>query len=125
MKDKLNNLIKLLLELHKSLLDLERAEYEKNNGVISNNYEYFQLVVNSDDFRWLRSLSELIASLDSESEKDELEHRTIKAILEKLQSIFQVNNDEEFSKRYSYFLEHKANLVDLQTKIITNISECK
>lgn len=125
MKDKLNNLIKLLLELHKALLDLEKVEYEKNNGAISNNYEYFQLVVSGDDFRWLRSLSELIASLDSESEKVELDYSAIQAVLENLHNVLQVNSDDEFSKRYHYFLEHKANLHDLQAKILISISDCK
>lgn len=123
MKEKLNNLIKLLLELHKKLLDLERAAYEKKNGSISNNHEYFQLVVNHDDFRWLRALSEIIASLDLESEKAELDDNQIKVLFENIKTLFGNNDESEFCKRYQYFFKQDLSLVELEARVLADLSK--
>lgn len=122
MKEKLNNLIKLLLQLHKKLLDLERAAYEKKSGPISNNHEYFQLVVNHDDFRWLRSLSEIIADLDLESERVDQDDNQIKLLFENIKSLLESNDELAFSKRYQYFFSNVLELKDLQDKIFRNLN---
>jgi len=118
MKEKINNLIKLLLGFHKILLDLERADYEKNNGPISNNHEYFQLVINHDNFRWLRSLSEIITMLDEAAEQAEIDNKHIKTLLGNLRELLQTDLNEDFSKRYQYFLKQEKNLIDLENKLI-------
>ncbi len=53
-----------ILELHKALLESQRALYEQANGPITNRGEYFQLVVNHDDFNWLRPISQFIVQID-------------------------------------------------------------
>jgi hypothetical protein len=95
-----NKLFKLLLELHKILLDLEKSRYEKNNGPISNANNYFQLVVSHDDFQWLRSLSALIASLDEAIEDDEKNKEQI--ILEIKNLLFSKNDSDFLIKLESY-----------------------
>jgi hypothetical protein len=100
MKRKLQNLIKLLLNLHKELLDFEREHYEKKNGPISSNNEYFVLVVNHEDFQWLRKLSELIALLDEESEQMEIDINKIKEILADLKTMLSADDQSEFSLKY-------------------------
>jgi hypothetical protein len=122
MKDKLNNLIKALLNLHKALLDLEKEAYEKKNGQISNNYEYFQLVVNHDDFSWLRSLSELITKLDEATEQVEIDNKHVKNILVSLNELLQTSPNEDFSKRYQYFLLNNDKIVSLEKEIIAIIN---
>lgn len=123
MKEKLSNIIRLLLELHKNLLDLERAAYEKKNGVISNNHEYFQLVVNHDDFRWLRVLSEIIAALDLESEKADPDDNQIKVLFDNIRDLFENNDESEFGKRYQYFFKQDVRLAELETRVLANISK--
>lgn len=120
MKEKLNSLIKLLLDFHKKLLDLERGIYEKKNGPISNNHEYFQLVVNHDDFRWLRTLSEIITSLDLESENPELDLNRIKVLSKNIENLFIADNEVDFNKRYRYFCNQDANILELENKILIN-----
>jgi len=121
MKDKLRNLIKLLLEFHKVLLDLEKEAYENRNGQISSSYEYLQLVVNHDDFRWLRGLSEIITSLDLESEKPAPDANQIKILFENINNLFVDNNESEFSKRYHYFLKQNGSLSELENTVLVNI----
>src|ERR687897_3383307 len=53
-----------LLRLHKTLLDLERRDYERARGRISNSYEFLQLVLKDPWFDWLHRLSELIVQID-------------------------------------------------------------
>ena len=53
-----------LLRLHKTLLDFERAAYERAHEKISNSYAFLQLVMSDPWFAWLRQLSELIVEMD-------------------------------------------------------------
>src|SRR5882724_13546848 len=53
-----------LLRVHKILLELERAGYERARGRISNSYEFLQLVLKDPWFDWLHRLSELIVQID-------------------------------------------------------------
>ena len=59
----LSDLRGALLALHKALVDLERAEYEQANGVVSAG-EMLQLLISGDQFSWLRPISELIVRMD-------------------------------------------------------------
>ncbi len=53
-----------LLALHKTLLDSERAAYERDVRRIESNGELFGLVLNDPWFAWLRRLSALVAEID-------------------------------------------------------------
>src|ERR1044072_1928853 len=52
-----------LLALHKSLLDHERASYEKEFGPVTP-AAFLQVLINGSGFRWLTPLSTLIANVD-------------------------------------------------------------
>src|SRR5688572_1017074 len=52
-----------LLELHKALLDGERARYEAVHGKVSAG-KMLQLAFQDPQFAWLRSMSELIVRID-------------------------------------------------------------
>lgn len=53
-----------LLDLHKALLNSERATYEQFYGPIQSNGQFFQLVVEHDWFEWLRPMSRFIVQMD-------------------------------------------------------------
>lgn len=59
-----------LLRLHKALLDAERAAYERARGQVTAG-ELLQLVINDEQFAWLRPVSELIVSIDEMLDADE------------------------------------------------------
>ena len=63
-RDSLKVLRTGLLRLHKTLLDLERRDYERARGRIGNSYEFLQLVLKDPWFDWLHRLSELIVQID-------------------------------------------------------------
>lgn len=59
-------LIARLLDLHKTLLDLTRAEYEREHGAVTSTGALLQLVTQDPAFAWLRPVSQLIVALDDE-----------------------------------------------------------
>jgi hypothetical protein len=62
-RQKLAALRQTLLRLHKTLLDMERREYERANGHVSAG-ELFRLVIDHEQFAWLHNISEFVVRLD-------------------------------------------------------------
>jgi hypothetical protein len=60
---KLTELRTTLLKLHKTLLDMERREYEREHGHVSTG-ELFRLVLDHQQFGWLHNISEFVVRLD-------------------------------------------------------------
>jgi hypothetical protein len=52
-----------LLKLHKTLLDMERRDYEREHGHVSTG-ELFRLVLDHQQFGWLHNISEVVVRLD-------------------------------------------------------------
>lgn len=122
MNKEMQSLIKLLLDLHKTLLDLEKEAYERKNGIISNNNEYFSLVINHEDFRWLRLLSETIALIDEEIEQNNSNSNILKDLLTDLDNLLNENGETEFSLRFRLALEKSALLRSLNSQVKSAIS---
>ena len=53
-----------LLQWHKSLLDSERAAYERDVARITTTGQYLQLVLDDPWFAWLREISQFIVIVD-------------------------------------------------------------
>jgi hypothetical protein len=62
-REKLVALRLTLLQLHKTLLDMERRDYEREHGKV-NTGELFRLVIDHDRFAWLHNISEFVVRLD-------------------------------------------------------------
>jgi len=52
-----------LLRVHKTLLEMERREYERDHGKF-NSGELFRLVVDHSQFAWLHNISEFVVRID-------------------------------------------------------------
>jgi hypothetical protein len=63
-RERLTNLRNGLLRLHKSLLDSERAAYERDVARITSTGQYLQLVLDDPWFGWLHELSKFIVVID-------------------------------------------------------------
>jgi len=70
-RDRLTNLRNGLLRLHKSLLDSERAVYERDVERITSTGQYLGLVLNDPWFAWLHELSQFIVVIDETLDADE------------------------------------------------------
>jgi hypothetical protein len=62
-REKLMALRMTLLRLHKTLLEMERRDYEREHGYISAG-ELFRLVLDHQQFAWLHNISEFVVRLD-------------------------------------------------------------
>jgi len=62
-REKLISLRLALLKLHKTLLDMERRDYEREHGHV-NTGELFRLVVDHTQFSWLHNISEFVVRID-------------------------------------------------------------
>jgi hypothetical protein len=62
-REKLIALRLALLSVHKTLLDMERREYERANGKVTVG-ELFRLVIDHQQFGWLHNISEFVVRLD-------------------------------------------------------------
>lgn len=63
--DSLRQLRDRLIRLHRTLLDAERAAYERAYGPVRSNNEWLQLVLSHEHFNWLRAFSGLIVRIDT------------------------------------------------------------
>ncbi len=59
----LTELRRLLLYLHKTLLDWQRTDYERLNGRLQTT-QLLQVIINDPAFAWLRTMSGLIVRID-------------------------------------------------------------
>ena len=69
--DRLATLSAALLRLHKSLLDAERAAYERDVARITSAGQYLQLVLGDPWFAWLREISQFIVLVDEARDADD------------------------------------------------------
>jgi hypothetical protein len=63
-RERLIRLRNELLRLHKTLLDCERAAYERDIARITSTGQFLQLVLNDPWFSWLHELSQFIVQVD-------------------------------------------------------------
>ncbi|WP_017299294.1 hypothetical protein [Nodosilinea nodulosa] len=54
----------LLLKAHKILMDAEKDRYEAHHGAIATKGDYLRLVLEHEQFSWLRPISQLIVQID-------------------------------------------------------------
>ena len=67
----LNDLRTALLTLHKTLLDSERASYERDVQKIESTGQFFGLVMDDPWFAWLRELSRFVVQIDERLDAEE------------------------------------------------------
>ena len=61
--ESLTQVRRMLLDLHKALIERERATYEKGHGAVSPG-QMLQLLIRDSAFSWLHPISELIVRVD-------------------------------------------------------------
>jgi hypothetical protein len=70
-RERLTHLRNGMLRLHKSLLDSEKAAYERDVERITTTGQYLNLVLNDPWFAWLRDLSQFVVLIDETLDLDE------------------------------------------------------
>ena len=112
-RTKLKHLSKVLLRLHKTLLDGVKAEYETENGAIPNTNVYLQLVLDNVQFAWLRKMSSLIALTDEAvSIRRPGSETDAQALLNEAKIILNFGDaDEDFNDKFHHALDKNPDAV--------------
>jgi hypothetical protein len=95
-----------LLRIHKTLLEMERRNYEKIHGQV-NAGELFRLVVGDPQFAWLHSISEFVVRIDEalsgEKEVTDPDSRDTIVLARKL--FLPSETGDGFQKQYFYAIQ--------------------
>jgi hypothetical protein len=102
----------LLLELHKVLLDAERAQVESVHGVMSG-AEFLQLVSDPVRYGWLKPFSRLIIAIDDTlNPRDDDEVAAPAELLDQARElVLPPKEDTPFGRRYRSLMQKDPALV--------------
>ena len=122
--EKLKNARNIMLKLHKSMLDLERDMYEGIHGKLAP-AQYVNLLMEDEDFAWLRKFSMLIVEIDEMFDfKDGLSAELVEANLDKIKELVEMKEpDEYFRAKYQFALQRDSNSAGLHSQLKTLLSE--
>ena len=122
--EKLKEARNILLKLHKSMLDLEREMHEGIHGKL-NPTDFLNLLMNDEDFAWLRQFSMLIVEIDEMFDlKDAATDEMITANLTKVSELVEMKEpDEYFRAKYQFALQRYPNAAGLHSQLKTLLNE--
>ena len=107
-----------LLHLHKTLLEMERQEYEKRFGRVSTG-ELLQLVINHAQFAWLRIISALVVEIDEVLNGEEPANSSDFAdLLTQARLLFTSPGNEDFKTKYQAALQREPAVVMAHAAVI-------
>jgi hypothetical protein len=108
---RLNDLRQGLLRLHKSLLEMERRDFEKMFGRVTTG-ELLQLVINHAQFAWLRMISALVVEIDEVLNGEEPATRSdFEELINQARLLFSASASEEFQTKYEAALQRELSAV--------------
>jgi hypothetical protein len=102
-----------MLSLHKTLMDIEKENYEVVNGKTTP-HQLLQLLLNDEKFTWLRTISTLIVEIDEMfADKKGVNKELQNELYLQVKSLFDLDNSEDFKE---FKEKYQANL-DTETKV--------
>ena len=112
-QQRLTDLRNGLLRLHKTLLDSERASYERDIARIHSSGELLKLVLYDPWFAWLHELSELVVLIDETLDAKEPPNgiEAEKLIAQARELIAPNENGRGFEKRYFEAMQRDPDVV--------------
>jgi len=113
----LRELRRSFLHLHKTLLDMERADFERLSGRLTSG-ELLQLVINHAHFAWLRQISALVVQMDEMLSAEEPATKSdVDNLLEQARLLFTSSTDETFREKYQAALQREPAAVMAHAEI--------
>jgi hypothetical protein len=107
----LSELRSKLLHLHKTLLEMERADFERASGRLTSG-ELLQLVINHPQFAWLRQISALVVQMDEMLAAEEPATPSgVQSLLAQASLLFTSSTDEVFKEKYQAALQREPAVV--------------
>jgi hypothetical protein len=120
---RLNQVRKPLLHLHKTLLDLEREAYERTHGRVENSYAVLQLVMHDPWFAWLHSLSELVVRVDEMLDaKEPVRESEAVAVIDQARVLLTASETGSgFQKKYLSSLQQSPDAVLAHSEVMKHL----
>ena len=116
--EKLRYARNLLLTLHKSLIDFERASYENVHGKL-NAGQFLNVLLEDENFAWLRKFSMLIVEIDEMFDlKDGISDEMISSNLKKITELVGMQDGDEFFRaKYRNALQADPEIAGTQAQL--------
>ena len=112
LEQRLNAIRRVLLNLHKALLDAERVRYERAHGRVTSG-RLLQLAIRDRQFAWLHPLSELVVRIDElVDSEDGPRTADVEALLTEARRLLSPSDPETaFGRRYLESLQEEPAIV--------------
>jgi hypothetical protein len=110
-RDRMRALSTRLLKLHGVLLDRERRAYEERHGLVASR-ELLHLLLHDESFKWLRSLSSMIAKIDEVVDADEpLPPDSVQAAFREAHRLLKSGTAGDFQDKYHVALQESPDVI--------------
>jgi len=111
-RDHLHAVRQSLLRLHSSILNVERASYEREHGRVHAT-ELLRLLTQHEFFGWFRPLSEIVVQFDQLLDADdEATEGDAADLLREVRSLLNPSEEgEEFATRYRDILQQDPDII--------------
>ena len=120
---RLRELRSRLLPLHKTLLEMERADFERDFGRLTSG-ELLQLVINHAQFAWLRQISALVVQIDEMLDAEEPAMLDdLQNVLSQARSLFSSSADKIFREKYQAALQRNPEVVMAHSEVTKLLRE--
>lgn len=121
--DNLKKIRNELLDLHKTLMEIERANYEAEFGKLTN-MQLLNLLFEHQNFVWLREISGLVADIDELfASKKGIDFESRFNLLRRSEKLFDESEDnKDFKAKYKANL-NTENLVSTHHEKLINLFE--
>ena len=122
--EKLKKARNILLKLHKTMLDMEREMYEGIHGKL-NHTDSLNMLMEDEDFGWLRKFSMLIVEIDEMFDlKEAVTADLVAANLKKVRELVEMEEpDEYFKAKYQFALQRSPDAVGLHSQLKALLAE--
>ena len=115
----LGELRRLLLQLHKILLDWQRRDFEQDR-IPMQTTELLQVILHDRDFAWLRPMSGLIVKIDETIENDSPEEPArISPLLREANALIAPEAGSQYALRYHAALQELPEAVLAHRDLLT------
>jgi hypothetical protein len=119
----LGDIRKPLLTLHKTILDHERTDYEKEFGPVTP-AAFLQVLINGSGFRWITPLSTIIANIDEVLDDDKATAADRIGAAQAVIALFTPgNHDALFLPRYLPLLQRNPDILHAHGKVAQVLRE--
>ena len=111
-----------LFRLHKTLIDAERAAFERSKGRLSNG-QFLQALIQDPFFAWLRPFSTLLVEIDEAlAAKEPLPEPSARFYVARIRALVAPDEREETVSRYEHVRQRDADALVAHVELMARIA---